>query len=134
MSFLVQNIDICVATAYNMSIFTKEGNMYCSKCGAEIADEAVVCTKCGCLVEGKKIELAQAREESGLKKVAEIFMIIATVISGFSLIALAWTLPMTLSYSRKIKNNEPVSLSFKICSLLFVSPIAGILMLCDNAQ
>ena len=26
--------------------------MYCSKCGAEINDEAVVCVKCGCAVKG----------------------------------------------------------------------------------
>lgn len=30
---------------------------YCSKCGSEINDEAVVCTKCGCAVETvKKVE------------------------------------------------------------------------------
>ena len=25
---------------------------YCSRCGAEIYDEAVICTKCGCAVDG----------------------------------------------------------------------------------
>lgn len=29
--------------------------MYCSKCGKEIMDEAVVCPGCGCLVQGKQI-------------------------------------------------------------------------------
>ena len=24
---------------------------YCTKCGAELVDEAVVCTKCGCIVD-----------------------------------------------------------------------------------
>ena len=28
---------------------------YCSKCGAEIHDEAVVCPKCGCQVDGASI-------------------------------------------------------------------------------
>jgi len=27
--------------------------MFCSKCGAEINDEAVVCVKCGCAVNGR---------------------------------------------------------------------------------
>ncbi|MBQ7045909.1 MAG: zinc-ribbon domain-containing protein [Clostridia bacterium] len=26
--------------------------MFCSKCGNEIVDDAVVCTKCGCAVKG----------------------------------------------------------------------------------
>ena len=28
--------------------------MFCSKCGHEISDEAVVCTNCGCAVNGAK--------------------------------------------------------------------------------
>ena len=29
--------------------------MYCSKCGKEIMDEAVICPGCGCAVQGKQI-------------------------------------------------------------------------------
>ncbi len=32
--------------------------MYCSKCGKEINDEAVVCVHCGCAVENKKASAA----------------------------------------------------------------------------
>lgn len=28
--------------------------MFCSKCGKELSDEAVVCTNCGCAVNGGK--------------------------------------------------------------------------------
>ena len=99
---------------------------------------------------------------SGLKTAAKIFLIILTVSSGFALLLgigffiisfiaknneyliLAWILQsvtifsfvfslcMTVSYSRKIYERQPVSVGFKICTLLFLSPIAGILMLCDN--
>ena len=61
-----------------------------------------------------------------------VFMIIGTVFMGFSIIPLAWCLPMTIIYNRKIKNGEVVGTGFKVCSLLFVNTIAGILMLCDN--
>lgn len=27
---------------------------YCKRCGAELVDEAIICTKCGCSVEEKK--------------------------------------------------------------------------------
>lgn len=29
---------------------------YCVKCGAELRDEAVVCPKCGCMVDGRLVE------------------------------------------------------------------------------
>ena len=48
--------------------------MYCSKCGQELVDEAVVCTKCGCAVNGgKHITQAAAGEDipnGGLNVVA----------------------------------------------------------------
>ena len=108
--------------------------MYCSKCGAEINDEAVICTKCGCLVGDKKIptQIQAQKDNSGLKTAAKIFMIIGCIAMGFAFISLAWTIPMTVTYSRKIKNGEPVTTGFKVCSLLFVNTIAGILMLCCN--
>ncbi len=36
--------------------------MYCSKCGKEIMDEAVVCVGCGCAVQGKQITQATVDE------------------------------------------------------------------------
>ena len=37
--------------------------MFCSKCGKEILDEAVVCTNCGCAVNGGKNMTAAAAGE-----------------------------------------------------------------------
>ncbi|GHT03812.1 hypothetical protein AGMMS49525_09480 [Bacteroidia bacterium] len=31
---------------------------YCQFCGAEVAEEAVICVKCGCSVNGKKADLS----------------------------------------------------------------------------
>lgn len=106
---------------------------YCAKCGNELLDEALVCPKCGCAVEGVKNPVT-AGNPSGLKTVANVFMIIGCVVGAMMafLIPLAWCLPMTISYNRKIKQGEPVSVGFKVCCLLFVNVIAGILMLCDN--
>lgn len=73
-----------------------------------------------------------APQPSGLSVAAKVFMIISTVVYGLYIIPLAWCLPMTISYSKKIKNGEPVSTGFKVCTLLFVNLIADILMLCDN--
>ena len=69
---------------------------YCAKCGNELLDEAVVCPKCGCAVEGVKNPVT-AGNPSGLKTVANVFMIIGCVVGAMMafLIPLAWCLPMT---------------------------------------
>lgn len=103
---------------------------YCEKCGNELVDEAVACTNCGCATT--ETNRVMQEKTSGYKTAIKILMIIGTVISGFYILPLAWCIPMTVSYSNKIKRSESISLAFKICSLLFVSQIGGILMLCDK--
>lgn len=106
---------------------------YCTKCGAEILDEASFCPKCGCAT-GYQPEKNEeiAKEPSTLKLVAKVFMILSCVAFAVTIIPLCWMIPMTISYCNKIKAHEPISLEFKICTLIFINSIAGILMLCDN--
>lgn len=106
---------------------------YCSKCGNELLDDAVICPKCGCAVEGMGNPEA-VNNRSGLQIAAKIFMILGCIAYGWLLIPLAWCIPMTVSYFGKAERGEPVSIGFKICTLLFVNMIAGILMLCDDAN
>lgn len=102
---------------------------YCTHCGAEIEDNAVICLKCGCATENKPVKV----QISGVKIAARIFMVIGCVFSALLfLIPLFWTLPMTVKYWYAVKDNNPVSTAFKVCSLLFVSTIGGILMLCAD--
>lgn len=89
----------------------------------------------------------QSSKSSGLKTAAKVFMIISCAMCGVlflaniylgivaalsCLVPLFWQLPMTIVYFEKLKNGERVGTGFKVCSLLFVSLVAGILMLCDN--
>ncbi len=104
---------------------------YCKKCGAQIEDESVVCVHCGCAVDVP----ANNAQPSTVQTVAKVFMILGCIVSAFYfLIPLCWTIPMTVKYCRSIEQNQPVSTAFKICSLLFVNLVAGILMLCDNGE
>lgn len=54
------------------------------------------------------------------------------------LIPLAWCIPMTVSVFKSSKENKPISTGFKVCVLIFVNLVAGILLLCrsepDNGQ
>lgn len=101
---------------------------YCSHCGAEVDDEQYVCVKCGHKVD------VPTKENNGLEIAVKVFMIIATITMGMWLIPLAWCIPMTVSVFNNFKNRRPISTAMKVCTLLFVSQIAGILMLCmkDN--
>lgn len=105
---------------------------YCTKCGAEIMDEAVVCPKCGCATGSGKLRNAVEEETPVIRTVAKIFMILGCIAMAFTLIPLCWTIPMTVSYWNKTRDHRPVTTGFKVCCLLFVSLVAGILMLCDS--
>lgn len=106
---------------------------YCPMCGTQYVDDAVICPGCGRTVS-QEASPATNKRNSGLSTAAKVLMIVSTVLLGISTygIALAWCLPMTLSYCKKIENNLPVGTGFKVCTLIFVSLVGGILMLCDN--
>ena len=104
-----------------------------------MVDEAVICTGCGCAVTPTQslVEVetkATPPRDSGLVVTAKIMMILGTIFNAFTffLIPLAWCIPMTVVYFKKIKENQPIGTGFKVCSLLFVSLLGGILMLCDS--
>ncbi len=122
-------------------------------CGSQLTDESVICTNCGCLVQ----IATEKKNASSLKTVAKIFLILscaacgvaflsslfcmflglnwlryAAIISVIYLIPLAWAIPMTVHYWKAVKNNRPVDTAFKVCTLLFINTVSGILMLCDK--
>ena len=49
-------------------------------------------------------------------------------------IPLAWTIPLTVTVNKKIKNQKPIGVWIKICTLLFVNMVADILLLCHNEE
>ena len=104
---------------------------FCSKCGNEIMDEAMFCPKCGCKTE-QVVDIVPPRSQS--TRAIKVWMIIGAIFTSFYcyLIPLAWCIPMTIHYFKKTERGERVSTEFKVCSLLFVSLIGGILMLCDK--
>lgn len=77
--------------------------------------------------------VTKATENADLRKATKILMLIATIIGGFAILPLAWCVPMTIAYFKKVKEGKKVGTGFKICSLLFVNIFAGVYMLCDDA-
>ncbi|MBQ9266080.1 MAG: zinc-ribbon domain-containing protein [Bacilli bacterium] len=109
---------------------------YCSNCGAELHENDSFCASCGAKIDNNQIYMGDSKKKEEGKKtlrtVALVFMIINTVIFGFALIPLAWMIPMCIHVNEKLKTGEEISIGFKICTLLFCSTIAGILLLVDD--
>ncbi len=113
---------------------------YCSVCGKELNDDASYCDKCGAKtsdvgtndVARNENGTVIAKHDETLSLLAKILMILSCIGGAIALIPLAWCIPMTVSYWRAVEENRPVSTGFKVCTLIFVNIIAGILMLCDN--
>lgn len=119
---------------------------YCSNCDAQLKDDTKICTWCGCTVDEKGRMTERPKDNSGKKIIiqypkeneitvwAKVFMVLGIIgdIFLFGIFSLLWTIPMTVVYFRKIKHCEVPGIGFKICSLLFVSLVGGILMLCDK--
>ena len=99
---------------------------YCQKCGTGVHDDAVVCTNCGCSVPGRTV----SNGNDGLAVAAKIFLILGCIAQGWMLIPLAWCLPITITACNKMNRGEPVGVGLKVCALLFVNLIGGILLLC----
>lgn len=101
---------------------------YCSRCGAQADDDVAFCASCGAAFPAP----SKPKTRSALQTAAAVFMVIGCVTYGWSLLPLAWLIPMTVVYFRRTREGGNVGLGFKICTLLFVNLIAGILMLCDG--
>lgn len=101
---------------------------FCTHCGAEMHDEAVICIKCGCEVDksGTKVK---SKSNDTVKTLVLVFLILGCISGACCLlIPLAWCIPMTLAIKRKMDNDEPIDVALKICTMLFVSLVAGILL------
>ncbi len=70
--------------------------------------------------------------QQGLITGIKVFMILSCVFSVFIIVPLFWMIPMTIVSWKKMDQMQPLGLAFKICTLLFVGIIPGILMLALN--
>ncbi len=56
---------------------------YCTKCGAELVDEAVVCTKCGCIVD-PSFQMQQTQKPEKESKAIGILAIVFGALGGIA--------------------------------------------------
>lgn len=105
---------------------------FCQKCGHEIMDGETACPNCGAPVGGQAPVKATPAPQVGLttiELVAFVFMIIGTIAMAFAIIPLVWCIPMTIHAKKAMDDHQKIGVGFKVCTLLFVSLIGGILLL-----
>ena len=102
--------------------------MYCKKCGSEIDDEAVICVKCGCYTDSQPIK-RQSANSSTKVATAKFFAIFGAVIGVFMLFIPTIVGCFAVSKLNNAKTKEELT-GTAVCTLLFCSTIAGIIMLC----
>lgn len=90
----------------------------------------LTCASCGisavsCLIIGLYFTVNGAYNDVGMA--CGVGMIVMAICS---LIALAWVIPLTVYVFRRTKARAPVSTAAKVCILIFVNVISGILLLC----
>lgn len=129
--------------------------MFCRECGNELEEGARFCAKCGHQVDDgvQEGQVASSRpttvQPGKYRTVVLIFMIIS-ILASFPLemyytgdilagviagaISLCWSLPMTIHVYNNYNSSHKIGTAFKVCVLLFVNFIAGILLLSDNQQ
>ena len=110
---------------------------YCIRCGTQLDDSAQFCSNCGQRVDYPACPPQSARcvnddRNSALNTVIKVFMVLGCIASGWLLIPLCWSVPMTVTFFNRVRDGRRVGLGLKICSLLFVSLVAGICMLCRD--
>lgn len=70
--------------------------------------------------------------DRNLRLVAFIFCILSLVSSCWLIIPLAWMIPMSVISWGIYKGTKANTVAFDVCTLIFCSLVAGILLLCSN--
>ncbi len=110
---------------------------FCEKCGHQVHKDAIICPNCGCSVDKMSAQqhfekVNNQRPGKGLITAIKIFLILSCLAGAVYVVPLFWMVPMTIHAFKKYDRGEPLSTGFKVCTLIFVNTIAGILMLCDK--
>ena len=91
---------------------------YCTHCGAEIVDEAVICTKCGCWVNGASGTSLQPKAKMNVCALVGFILTMVAVITFFidfmGMLALAGMIVSIVGLTQTVKNNEQRGKGFAI--------------------
>jgi predicted RNA-binding Zn-ribbon protein involved in translation (DUF1610 family) len=100
-------------------LFQLHGSKYCSTCGAQIREEAVVCPKCGCATERGKSQTSASTVSDGI--------VMASYLVGFLFPILGFVMAIYLMVKNRPGSGIGVAvvslLSTAIWSLIYFGPM-----------
>ena len=70
-----------------------------------------------------------SQNDSALKTVIKVFLILGCVAQGWLLLPLAWCIPITSKVFKCLNSGEKIGTGLKVCALIFVNLVAGICLL-----
>lgn len=73
--------------------------------------------------------LATTESDRTLRLIAFIFCLISTISVGWTIIPLAWMIPMSVHCWGVYQGTKPNTVAFGVCALIFVTVVGGILLL-----
>ena len=76
-------------------------------------------------------EMMSSTDQS-LRLAAFVFCIISAVATCWAIVPLAWMIPMCVRSWGIYKGKKPNTTAFGVCTLIFVSLVGGILLLCSK--
>lgn len=100
---------------------------YCSKCGNELMDEAVVCTKCGCMVE--KATSTNSKNEENRKALDNVNMLYEgtfSLIMGIASLLVTFCLIFSFTWEYSIFFYGLIGTAFPLLGLFFGMKIRNI--------
>lgn len=125
---------------------------YCPKCGSKLIKGVYRCDFCGNEINDGKIKeenkitiiktpiketnktTSKAKESTNLKLAAFIMALLGTITNAtWFFFSLIWCVPMTYKIYKSYKNGTQLSTGFKVCVIIFNSPVSGILLLADKS-
>ena len=128
---MVDDAVVCVKCGcyVDKNLSQEGGEQFCAYCGFPLSVSTDVCVRCGTPVLKNTKTLKSY--STGMVTVIKVFLTLACVFKiAAAHVCLLWMLPMTISLFKKMNKSEPIGVGFKVCTLIFVSFIAGILLLC----
>lgn len=140
----LKNCSKCGSTMpSNFSVCTNCGNHFhqdkktCPSCEAKMPSKFSICTNCGYSFKSDKKLFEtdnSVNNPSPLQIISLSLMIIASITLSLCLlfIPLLWCIPMIIYYANNIRKQKTTHIAFKICTIIFVGIIPGIIMLFDD--
>lgn len=142
------NINFCPICGNQIGT-PEEQIKYCPNCGKELNDSEKFCPNCGKSITAtvNNYNDITVAHPQGIGVILA-FMIVSCVLSGLLSIgygntgnniglsiafcSLFWKIPMTIHFKNFTNARLKVSTGFKVCTLIFVSLVSGIIMLCNK--